>query len=410
MTQRVVVTGLGPLTPLGSGVEAFWDGLHAGRIATRRISRFDASALPSQVAAEILDFDPSAYVDARTVRRTDRFAQFGLAASALALADAKFSPNEGREVGVFLGSALGGLAYAEEEHDRFLARGIRAVHPLLATSVFGGASSCNVSQHFGFHGPVISNANSCASGAVAIGEAFRAIARGDVRAALAGGVEAPLAPLTFGAFAVIRAMSRRNDEPARASRPFDRGRDGFVMAEGAGVLVLERREDALARAAPIYGEIVGYGLTADGYHMTKPRPDGSESARAIRLALAEAQLAPDELELIDAHGSGTPLGDAAEVRALEGALGAYAKRVPVVATKGQHGHALGATGAWEAIAVLLAFARGELPGTTNLDDDDPECALAFVRKRRQARVRNALSLSLGFGGLNAALAFRAVVE
>ncbi len=407
--HRVVVTGIGVVTPLGVGIRAFWDGVLSERVAVREITRFSTQGYRSRIAAQIDDFDPGAHVSAKRLRWTDRFSQFAVGAARLALDDAGYRPGGERDdVGVFLGSALGGLAYADEQHDVFRARGLDAVKPLLAISVFNGASVSNVAMEFGLRGPTVANGNSCASGAVAIGDAYRAIARGDVRAALAGGVEAPLSPLIYGAFTVIRAMSTRNDDPQRASRPFDAGRDGFVMAEGAGVLLLERLDDARARGARIYGEVAGYGLTNDAYHMSAPRPDGTMNAGAMQRALAEAGLAAGEVELVNAHGSGTPLGDRCEALALELVLGRHAAAVPVTATKGQHGHALGATGAWEAALSLLAMAHGIVPRSVNTDDADPQCPLALTRERAAFAPRTVLSNSAGFGGINAALVFRAV--
>ncbi len=407
--HRVAVTGIGVVTPLGTGIRAFWEGVLSERVAVRAVTRFPVDGYRSRIAAQIDDFDPSAHASAKRLRWTDRFSQFAVGAARLALDDARYrSDGEREDVGVYLGSALGGLAYADEQHDVFRARGLDAVKPLLAISVFNGASVSNVAMEFGLCGPTVANGNSCASGAVAIGDAFRAIARGDVRAALAGGVEAPLSPLIYGAFTVIRAMSTRNDDPARACRPFDAGRDGFVMAEGAGVLLLERLADARARGARVYGEVAGYGLTNDAHHMSAPRPDGAMNAAAMRRALAEASLAPDEVELVNAHGSGTPLGDRCEALALEHVFGPGAASVPVTATKGQHGHALGATGAWEAALSLLAIEHGIVPRSVNTDDADPQCPLALTRARTQLRPRTVLSNSAGFGGINAALVFRAV--
>ncbi|MBD5654695.1 MAG: beta-ketoacyl-ACP synthase II [Candidatus Eremiobacteraeota bacterium] len=332
-----------------------------------------------------------------------------LVASKQALDDAKFEiGDDGDDVGIWIGSALGGLAFAESQHDSFREHGARAVRPLLAISVFGGAATANVALAFGVRGANVANANSCAAGAVAIGEAYRAIARGDVRAALAGGAEAPLSPLIFGAFAVIKAMSTRNDDPARASRPFDRDRDGFVMSEGAGVLFLERYEDAMARGVRVYGEVAGFGLTADAYHMTAPQPEGRGSSRAMQSALREARVGASELELIDAHGSSSPLNDVTETAALKRALGDAAYRVPVTGTKGQHGHALGATGAWEAALSLLAIHEKRVPRTVNLEHLDPACDLDYVREERPLAPRVVLSNSTGFGGINAALVLRGI--
>jgi 3-oxoacyl-[acyl-carrier-protein] synthase II len=409
--HRVAVTGIGVLTPLGHGREAFWEAVLAGKIGTHTITRFDSREFSSHVAAQIDDFDASPYLSAKRLRWTERYAQFSLVAAHLALADAALSlEGRGDDSGIWMGSALGGLAYAEEQHVRYMAKGARAVRPLLAIAVFGGASTTQIALEFGVHGPNVANANSCAAGTVAIGEAFRAVARGDVRYALAGGVETPLSPLVFGSFALIRAMSTRNDDPERASRPFDAGRDGFVMAEGAGVFVLERYDDALTRGAHIYGEIAGFGLSGDAHHMTAPRPEGSGSARAMSDALREAGVTPGEIELLDAHGSSSPLNDVTETRAIHRAFGEAATRIPVLASKGQHGHALGATGAWEAALTLLAMERRTLPRIANLERVDPECDLDLVRETRAAAPRIALSNSTGFGGINAALVLRRATE
>ncbi len=405
--HRVAVTGIGAITPLGIGLDALWDGVMAGRSAVRCIDRFDASTFDSRVAAQVDGFDPNDFLAPKRVRWTDRFAQFALASAHMALDDAGLPPDSfGDDAGVWIGSALGGLAYAEEQHDRFRDDGLRAVRPLLAIAVFGGAATTQVAIEFGIRGLNVANANSCAAGAVALGEAFRAVARGDVRIALAGGAETPLSPLVFGSFAIIRAMSTRNDDPARASRPFDRDRDGFVMAEGSAIFVLERYEDAVARDAHIYGEIAGFGLTADAHHMTAPLPEGNSSARAMRAALSEAHVAPDEIELIDAHGSSSPLNDVTEARALHLAFGECVTRIPVMATKGHHGHALGATGVWEAALTLLAMQAGRMPALANLDNVEPTCDLDLVRETRETGARLALSNSTGFGGINAALVLR----
>jgi len=409
MTHRVAVTGIGVVTPLGIGIDTFWRNIRAGAVAVRRVTRFPVDDYASQIAAEVDGFDASAYVGAKRLHWTDRFSQFALVATHLALDDAALRiAGDGTDVGTYIGSALGGLAYADEQHDVFRSDGIGAVRPLLAISVFGGAATCNVAMEFGVRGPNVANGNSCASGAVAIGDAFRAVARGDVRTALAGGCEAPLAPLVFGAFTVIRAMSTNNADPQRACRPFDVDRDGFVMAEGAAMLVLERLDDAQRRGARIYGEITGYGITNDAFHMSAPQPDGSYNAAAIRAALAEARRAPGEVELLNAHGSGTRLGDQGEADAFALAFGTHASRVPVMATKGQHGHALGATGAWEVALTLLAMRDGVVPRIVNCDAPDPACALALNGPPQPARARVAISCSAGFGGINAALALASI--
>lgn len=407
--HRVVVTGIGILTPIGSGVDRFWKAILAEKVGVDTITRFDAEGYPSRIAAEIRDFDPADYMNAKRIHWTDRFAQYAVAAARAAVDDAALHLNGNRgDIGTWVGSALGGVAYAETQHDAFREHGLAAIKPLLAISVFGGSATCNVAIELGLRGSTVANSNSCAAGSVAIGEAFRAIARGDVRAAIAGGVEAPLSPLSFGAFTVIGAMSTRNDDPDHASRPFDRERDGFVMAEGAGILVLERLEDAVVRGARIYGEILGFGASNDAHHMSAPRPDGESAFQAIRQALQEARLSPGEIEAIDAHGSGTSLGDRYETVALRRAFGDALDRIPVMATKGQHGHALGATGAWEAAVSLLAMERRTLPRVVGLTVDDPNCNLPLVRETEERTVRTVLSNTTGFGGINAALILSAV--
>ena len=406
--RRAVITGLGPVTPIGIGKEAFWDGLVAGRSAVRRITRFDASVLRSQIAAEV-DFDPVPFFDARTLKRLDRFSQFSVAAARLAVEDAGLvlEREDGDRVGVSLGTALGGTGFGEMQFDNFKTRGLRGVDPTLALLVFGGAGSCNIAIALGCAGPSTANANSCASGTIAIGQALEWI-RGDrADVVLAGGAEAPLAPLCYGAFTLIRAMSCRNDEPERACRPFDAGRDGFIMGEGAALLVVEELEHARARGARIYGEILGSGMTNDAFHMTAPRPDGSQAARAMTLALADAGILPGEIDYVNAHGSSTPLNDRTETLALKRVFGDDARRLPVSSTKGHHGHPLGAAGAIEAAACLLAMERGFLPPTVNLETPDPECDLDFIPRAGRAQpARTVLSNSFGFGGINACVVLR----
>jgi 3-oxoacyl-[acyl-carrier-protein] synthase II len=405
---RVAVTGLGMITPLGLGAEAMWRNLLDGRVAVGPITRFDASEYPSRIAAQIDDFDPSALLSRRRVQWTDRFSQLAVAAARLAVDDAQLNIEAMRsQTGVFTGSALGGVALAEEQMDVFHAQGLRAVRPLLTISVFGGAAASNIAIEFGITGPATANSNSCAAGAMAIGDAFRAVRRGEVRAAIAGGVEAPLAPLTYGAFTVARAMSTRNDDAEHASRPFDTDRDGFVMAEGAGMIVLERYEDATARDARIYGEIAGYGASNDAFHMSAPLEDGEQTASALQQALDDASVSPDEIEAINAHGSSTRLGDRAEVRAYARVFRDRLTRIPVSATKGQHAHALGATGAWEIAIALLGLRDGVIPGAVNLQVRDSECAIDCKTAPRDVNARLVLSNSSGFGGINAALVLAA---
>jgi 3-oxoacyl-[acyl-carrier-protein] synthase II len=406
MSRRVVITGIGAITPIGSGAEGLWEGVRRGEPAGQRITRFDPAGLRSQVAAEIPTFDPTEYVSAKRARRLDLFSQLSVAVSAQALADADLAGDsrELRRAAVYLGSALGGVPPSEGEHARFVDGGLRAVSPMLALSVFGGAGATNVAMEFGMRGPAMGNANSCASGATAIGEAFHLVRSGSADVALAGGVEAPIAPLTIGAFALIRATTTRNEDPRSASRPFDRDRDGFLMAEGGAMLVLEELGHAERRGVRPYAELNGYGATNDAYHMTAPLPSGEEAALAMTLAMREAGRSPDEIGYINAHATATPLGDPAEARAVRRALGAAADRTPVSGTKGLHGHSLGASGAIEAAITALSLDRGWLPPTANLEGPDPACELAHVPaggKEEAADV--AVTNSFGFGGFNAAL-------
>jgi 3-oxoacyl-[acyl-carrier-protein] synthase II len=404
-----VITGIGCVTPIGTGLEALWAGLEARRSAVRTITRFDAAPFRTQMAAEIPDFRPADLLDAKRAKRYDRFSQLAVVSAQLALEVARLDlRGEDRDrIGVTMGSALGGVAFAEAQAGIYAAQGMRGVDPALALNVFGGASSCNVAIEFGLAGPNVTNAMSCASGTIAVGDAFHAIREGRADAMLAGGAEAPLAPLCFGAFSIIRAMSGRNDDPATASRPFDAGRDGFVMGEGAAMLVLEERGRALARGAPVFAEVLGAAVTNDAFHMTAPRPDGSKAARCITLALADAGVAPHEVDYVNAHGSSTPLNDSTETLALKRAFGAHAGRLAVSGTKGYYGHPLGASGAIEAAITALALARGWLPPTLNLAQPDPACDLDYLPaggNGRRAEV--AVSNSFGFGGINAALVLR----
>ena len=406
MTRRVGITGIGCVTPIGTGVEELWAGLRAGRSAVRTITRFDPSPFRSRIAAEIPDFAPGDHLRARELRRLDRFSQLGVAAARLALADAGLDPaGENRDrMGVMMGSALGGVAHAEAQAAAYHLGGLRAVDANLALTVFGGAVSCNIAISFGLTGPNATNAMSCASGTVAVGDGLRAIRRGDADVMLCGGAEAPLAPLCFGAFAMIRAMSTRNDDPGTASRPFDRDRDGFVMGEGAAVLVLEDLDRARARGARVYAEVGGYALTNDGHHMTAPKPDGREAARAMAGALRDAGVDPAAVGYVNAHGSSTPLNDATETAALKTVFGAHARRLAVSGTKGYYGHPLGASGAIETAITALALARGWLPPTLNLAVPDAACDLDYLPGGgRSARPDVALTNSFGFGGVNASL-------
>ena len=400
-----MITGIGAVTPVGHGADGLWRGVLANRSAARIIDRFDASPFPSRIAAQIDDFDPADHLDARRARRLDRFSALAVAAARMAADHARLAPSNGeaQRAGVWVGSALGGVAFGEEQHAGYVAKGVRGVAPTLALAVFGGAGASNVALDLGLTGPAVGNANSCASGAVAIGQAFHAIRDGTVDVALAGGAEAPLAPLTFGAFALIRVLSQRNDDPGTASRPFDRDRDGFVMGEAAAILVLEEREAARRRGAPLIAEVLGFGSSNDAYHMTAPRPDGRDAGRAITTALADARLPPERIGYVNAHGSSTPLNEVAEARAIHAALGSAAAEVAVSGTKGLYGHALGASGALEAAITAMAIERGTLPGTCNLLIPDPEIDLNLLTGSREAPVEAAITNSFGFGGMNATL-------
>ncbi|HYN69019.1 MAG TPA: beta-ketoacyl-[acyl-carrier-protein] synthase family protein [Candidatus Eisenbacteria bacterium] len=419
MTDRrsVWITGLGLITPIGTGRDAFWAGVRAGRSPVRRIDRFDPTPFRSQVAAQVDDFDPLAHMDSKTARQLDRFSQFGLVAGRLALEDARLTPgvdgSAARErIGIYLGSALGGIAYAEIQHERFIERGIKAVAPNLALAVFGGAAPANLGIALDVRGPILSTANSCASGSVALGEALRAIRDGTIDAAIAGGAEVPLSPLAFGAFDIIRALSSgSNDQPGRAARPFDAGRDGFVMGEGVALLVLEAAEIAEARGAIPYAQLMGYGSTSDAFHMVQPRADGREAARAASVALADAGVEADEIDYVNAHASSTPIGDVAEARAIALALGSRARSVPVSGTKALYGHPLGASGAIEAVICALTIRDGWAPPTVNLEALDPAVAAEIpevLAAGRPGTYRRVLSTSFGFGGLNGALVLGAV--
>ena len=415
--RRVWITGIGVITPIGTGVDAFRAGLRAACSPVKRVDRFDPGAFRSQVAAQVDDFDPLAWMPPKTARQLDRFSQFGLVAGRLALDDARLEPGAGgaaapERIGIYLGSALGGIAYAEDQHTRYLERGIRQVAPNLALAVFGGAAPANLGIALDVRGPILSTANSCASGSVALGEALGDLRDGRIDAAIAGGCEVPLSSLAFGAFDIIRALSSgRNDDPGQAARPFDAGRDGFVMGEGVALLVLEDARAAARRGVEPYAELLGYGATSDAYHMVQPRADGREAARAASIALQDGGVEATEIDYVNAHASSTPLGDVAEARAIATALGERAATVPVSGTKAYYGHPLGASGAIEAAISALTIRDGWAPPTVNLVEPDPETAAllpGLLRTGRAGTYRRVLSTSFGFGGLNAALTFGAV--
>jgi 3-oxoacyl-[acyl-carrier-protein] synthase II len=403
--RRVAITGIGAVTPIGISRDGLWEGLRECRSAVRTVSRFDASLFRSKNAAEI-EFQATDFIEARRARKLDRFNHFTIATARMAIEDAelRLEAEDRERIGSMMGTALGGVGYAEEQFMVFMSEGIKAVSPTLATNVFGGAASCNVAIEFGVMGPNSTNAMSCASGTMAIGEGFRQIRDDYADVMICGGVEAPLNQLCFGAFSIIRAMSTRNDDPLHASRPFDRERDGFVMGEGAAVLVLEEYERAKSRGAHIYAEVVGFAFGNDAHHMTAPRPDGTQAARTMRHALRDAHIDPHEVGYVNAHGSSTPLNDPTETRAIHSVFGEHAAKLPVSSTKAYYGHALGASGAMEAAICALSLERNWLPPTLNFDVAGDGCDLDYIPGTgREASVDYILSNSFGFGGINAAL-------
>ena len=407
--RRVAVTGIGAITPIGLGMEGLWEGLRREQSAVSTITRFDPSMWRSHNAAQVDDFDALDFIEAKKARRLDRFSSFSVACARQALDDSgiDMAAEDRERVGVMMGSALGGIRFAEQQLSIFISEGIKAVDPSLALNVFGGAGSCNIAIELGAQGPNATNGMSCASGTIAVGDAFRAIRDGYADVMFAGGAEAPLAPLCFGSFSIIRAMSTRNDDPGAASRPFDKDRDGFVMGEGAAVLILEELDRAMARGAHIYAEVVGFGSSNDAHHMTAPRPDGTQAARSMRLALKDAHVVPRDISYVNAHGSSTPLNDPTETLAIKQTFEAHAPLLQVSSTKGYYGHALGASGAMELAITSLALERGWLPPTLNHDAPAEGCDLDYIPNHgRDADVEFALSNSFGFGGINAAVVLK----
>ena len=407
--RRVAITGIGAITPIGVTRDGLLRGLRAGRSAVRNVTRFDPTPFRSRNAAEVNDYMATDHLDSKRARRLDRFAQFAVVSARMALDDAgiRLESEDRERVGAMMGTALGGVAYGEQQAEVFMREGLRGVDATLALAVFGGSASCNVAIELGVQGPNSTNSMSCASGAIAVGDAFRQIRDGYADVMIAGGAEAPLSPLCFGAFALIRAMSTNNDDPEHASRPFDRRRDGFVMGEGAATLILEKYDRAVSRGARIYGEVAGFGVTNDAHHMTAPLPDGSQAARAMRIALQDAELSPGEIEYVNAHGSSTPLNDATETLAIKSVFGEHAQRLAVSGTKGYYGHALGASGAIEVGICALALEQSWLPPTINLSVADEACDLDYLPGAGcDRKVEHMLTNSFGFGGINAALVIR----
>jgi 3-oxoacyl-[acyl-carrier-protein] synthase II len=409
MKKRVVVTGLGVVASNGIGKDKFWDSLKEGKSGINKITRFDATTYPCQVAGEINDFDPLDYMDPKTAKRMDRFSQLSVACAKMAVEDAGINNGDGNleNAGVVVSSAMGGIPMAEDQHRLFLEKGLKRVSPYLAISLFTGAASSQISIALGIKGCGNTIGGGCTAGTDAVGYAFDLIRNGDATMIIAGGAEAPLAPLTFGAFCVIHALSTINGNPVRASRPFDAERDGFVMSEGAGIVVLEELRHALDRGAHIYAEVIGYGTTHDSFHMVRPSPNGEQAGRAVEASLKNAGIPPDEIDYINAHGTSTPLNDKIETMMIKEIFGERAYSIPINATKSMTGHAVGASGAIEIIATVLAIKDQFLHPTINYEYPDPECDLDYVPNvGRPSEIKCALASSFGFGGKNSALILR----
>jgi 3-oxoacyl-[acyl-carrier-protein] synthase II len=403
--RRAVITGIGPITCIGNGREIFWNAILGEKSGINTITSFDPSVFRVRSAGEIGDWNPEEFFSPQRLKRLDRYAQFAVVSAKLAIDDARLECSREKpqdRVGVSFGTALGGVCKAEEQYLRYLKKGVRGVQPTLAVQVFGGSAHSNIAIEFGFRGVGTTNSNSCASGTVSVGEALRYIRDDFADVIVAGGAEAPLTTITVGAFDIIKTMSRWPGDPALACRPFDLLRDGFVMGEGGASLVIEELEHARTRGAHIYAEVLGYSLNNDAFHMTSPLPNGESSIRAMREALADAQLAPDQIDYINAHASSTQLNDSAETASIKQVFGEHARRIPVSGTKGYYAHPLGATGAIEAALCALALDRQWVPPTINYSNQDPSCDLDVVPNHgREAELKYVISNSFGFGGINA---------
>ncbi len=411
--KRVVVTGMGAITPIGNTLADYWDGLLSGRNGIGPITLFDASRHKSRIAGEVKGFDPQAYMDIKEAKRTDRFAQFAIAASKQALEDAQFVINDlnAEQVGVLIGTGIGGLKVMEEQQEVYLSRGPDRCSPFMVPMMIANMAAGLTAIHTGAKGPNNCTVTACAAGSNAVGDAFRLVQRGYAQAMICGGTEAAITPLSFAGFAAARALSTRNDDPTHACRPFDQDRDGFVMGEGAGILILEELEHALSRGAKIYAEIIGYGMTCDAYHITSPVPGGAGASRAMQLAMKDAGIAPDQVSYINAHGTSTPANDPTETAAIKTALGDHARKAAISSTKSMTGHLLGGSGGIEAVAAAMAVANDAVPPTINLVNPDPECDLDYIpNESRKLPVQIALSNSFGFGGHNVTLAFRKYLD
>ncbi|MFD1178092.1 beta-ketoacyl-ACP synthase II [Paenibacillus puldeungensis] len=405
MKHRVVITGIGAVTSLGHDLDTFWNNLVQGKSGVSKIESFDVSEYPTQIAASVKDFNPEDYVDRKEARKMDRFVQFAAAAAKNALADSGLNIAEQADperVGVMIGSGIGGLGTWEDQHNILLQKGPKRVSPFFIPMMIANMASGHVSILFGAKGPNTTAVTACATGTHSIGDSYKLIQRGDADVMICGGAEATIRPTGLAGFCSMRAMSTRNDEPEKASRPFDMERDGFIMGEGSGILILESLEHAQKRGAKIYGEIIGYGLSGDAHHMTEPDPNGPE--RCMKMAIRDAGLEPEQIDYINAHGTSTPVGDRSETIAIKRALGDHAYKVAISSTKSMTGHLLGAAGGVEAVICALTIQNGVIAPTINLEHPDPECDLDYVpNEARHADVKVAMSNSFGFGGHNATI-------
>lgn len=409
LRRRVVVTGMGMVSPLGTSVEKSWQALIQGKSGVGRITKFDPTGFDTQIAAEVKDFVPENFIDKKEMKRMDIFIQYAMAAAAMAMEDSqlKITPANADRVGVVVGAGLGGLTTIETFHKILMERGPGRISPFFIPSLIVNEAPGQISMRFGAKGPNTSVVTACATGNHNIGDAWRIIQRGDADAVIAGGVEATVTPLAVSGFNAMKALSTRNQEPERASRPFDKDRDGFVMGEGAGIIILEELSLALDRGAKIYAEIIGYGLSGDAYHITAPAPDGEGAARSMQMALKDSGIPPEEVDYINAHGTSTYYNDIYETLAIKTVFKEHAKKLPISSTKSMTGHLLGGAGGVESIFTILTIFEGIMPPTINYETPDPECDLDYVpNQARQGSVRVALSNSFGFGGTNAVLAFK----
>ena len=409
MKRRVAVTGVGMVSPVGLDTAETWEALLQGKSGVGYVTRFDTSKFPTKIAAEVKGFDPLLYLSTKEVRKMDLFIQYAISASdyAVEASGLEITPGNGERVGVFIGSGIGGFGIIEREHNNFLAKGPRRISPFFIPSTIVNLAAGQVSIRLGAMGPNSATCTACSAGSHALGDSFRMIQRGETDVMIAGGTEAAITPMGMGGFSAMRALSKRNDAPEKASRPFDLQRDGFVMGEGAGILVLEEMDQARSRGAEILAEVVGYGMSGDAHHITSPPEDGSGAARAMKKTLEDAQVSPEEVDYINAHGTSTPPNDRIETLAIKTVFGDHARRLAVSATKSMTGHLLGAAGGLEGGVVVQTLKDQIIPPTINLETSDPDCDLDYVpHQARKADIRYAMSNSFGFGGTNACLLFK----